>query len=589
MSAGLVKKLLPCVDIEEDKKQPVQANGHTPKPEPALERTPTIMIRFSQVLKQQKMQQHTAIGAVLLRAKLQVLESDVRQNRLVGVSQLMELTVDERDIGGSGASSPQEWWERHRGPQCSLPYALSVSLISYDARQMPLDTQISLLGFETEFERRMGERVPRDSSMRDHILIGKHEMPLGDKPRTLLTRPLVCTEPLTKLSFASVEAVGFNSAYFWKEQARRVPESKRARIARLFFRGPPTELNDATMQHGSDSGSRVAYFTVPLAYRYTSLIQRVHVYLTLQQLRRESVYEIDVDSIDPAVYELPSTSQHYIFEQSSLNAAVRYIDERLVDVHPTFDPKRLKVMLEPLTFDSWTDAWLARENVARTLDNNAHIEQRRRVYLPGERQNLTCEAVFRVYFAVFRQSVLDPAPRAAADAETESETDVPSSQTDVSLPSYVGVPRTSPRTDVAPVESGGSNDYGSWRDFLPPGALDNIPTLVPVPKAVSPGPASPSSQTAKTENPLRANSNSHTTKSDDDDDDDGGEDDEVVFAPRPKLTTDTPCDSGSLTIPDPIGSPLRPTRAPPVPPELGNQTTRLDEIMDVESIQGSLE
>lgn len=433
MSAGLVKKILRCgEDVEPDAEtatareaehsahreliqqpdatraddssigEPAEQQAQPPSNEMRVHdiEVPMIVRKFARVLKRENLVRRTKISCVMLRAELRVLESDVRRG-VVGYSQKMGLFVDATDTGGC---DPKRWWQAINDTLFSMPYALSALLVGYDASEMPFDTQISLRGFSTETERELGTRTPTDAELRDHILYADRVVPRGSKPFSLLTRPLVCEEPITGVTFASIEAVGFSSQDFWSNRvARRVPESKAASVARLFARPPPDSAAAAAV-HGSDSGGRGFYY-VPLEYHYTSLLVRVHVYLTLQALRRDSVYEIDAESIDPATYELPTNSKFVIFESGSLMAAIRYIDERLVNVHPVFQPGRLRAMLEPHQYNNWTDAWNSRQNTGRTLNavSQAHGEAQRRVEYAGESKTLSCHATFLIFYATFRR------------------------------------------------------------------------------------------------------------------------------------------------------------------------------------------
>src|SRR5690606_33738890 len=108
-----------------------------------------------------------------------------------------------------------------------------------------------------------------------------------------------------------------------------------------------------------------------LHYDFASLLLRVHIYLTLQQLRRATIYEIDLDAIDESLYQTHYDNENLIFQRDSLNAAVAYVRDNLVDVHPTFYPTQIAVQLEPHCHASWYDAWTAEKNKQAVLEDSA--------------------------------------------------------------------------------------------------------------------------------------------------------------------------------------------------------------------------
>lgn len=471
MSADLVRKVFPCFNVDD------KAHVGGAVTEAATVRgvsandVPTILRKFTRVLATQKMLGYTKLDHVVLRARLQVQESDVRRG-VIGYQQTMQLLIDDN------ATSHEQWQARFTDPRCSMPHALSVLLVSYDASQMPFDTQISLRGFDTEYERRMGERVPCDSSLRDYIMLAESAKPRGDSPFALLTRPLVCTEALTMVEFASIEAIGFSSRTFWKYIVQRVSEGKAASMARLFSRSVVTDA-PALSADSDSAGSGALYYTVPLAYRFTSLLTRVHVYLTLQRLRRESVYELDLDSVDSAVYQLPSTSEFVIFERSSLHAVVRYIDERLADVHPIFHPSKLRVTIEPVNSESWTHAWTARNNAGRVLDALAlaNGSSKRVVECVGESKELSCEATFIVYYALFRQPPSGDPLHALLSCDTTNSLERDSHDEGDESSSYTTQTNTiaDDQTAVARAKA----NYGSLNDWVDEAQMARIDAALP--------------------------------------------------------------------------------------------------------------
>lgn len=468
MSNALIRRLT-CANDDDDGPAQVQAAPAALPAVVASDDPPLILKQFARLLVQQNLIKDILISRVTIRASLRVLESDVRKGQ-IGYTQRMELLVD--DVNGG---DPSKWWESVSNPSMSLPYALGVMLTSYDAAEMPIDTQISLRGFQTEHELRMGVRATRDTSCRDHIMLGNTAVPTGSPAVSLLTRPLVCTEPLTGKAFGSVEAIGFSSKQFWKLVVR-VADKKTASVARLFTR---TTYEPASDVHHSDSAPRNGYSLVPLSYRFTSLIERVHVYLTLQRIRRESVYEILPEAIDPSTYELPTTSTHLIFETNALVSAVRFIDERLVDVHPTFQPSELHATIEPLQYDSWTEAWEARENMTRSLNAVATTrgEVRRRVPYSGENKSLSCQVCFVIYYAIMRQNQMAAIERYITDADADTSSlnedgtrDQPIAATP-RKPLFLGTVDSIDDSKHESMHGSDGKPYVDWNKILPATAL----------------------------------------------------------------------------------------------------------------------
>lgn len=552
--------------------------------------TPNMLKNMARVLVEQNLRKDVFVQKVLLRASCRLRESDLRSGKS-GRTQTMDLMIDPDDGGGgddatkSAAVTPDEWWRWLNQGDCTLPYALAVQLVGYDMSQMPFDLQVTLKGFATSGGRYMADRAFTyiDAPLNDVIVRRGCKVPRHTQtPESLLSRPLVCTERLTGVRFASIEAVGFDSRYFWALVAVRANEAKNSDYARFFVSlgTSATVGGDPSALHGSASNSgRYGFYYVPKKYRFTSLLVRVHTYLVLQRVRHESTYEIEPDAINARHYKLQETDENVIFEANSLKEVVRYVDDCLVNAHPLFFPMKCTANLQPVMHTSWMDAWTAyrnAENARNVIEQvrSAGVEYHR---LDQEDKEFTCTLEFLIHFVVFRQygNLFEPpldsgngadigaglhariSGTSTVDGEnaTDSVTEhdegytvrnnlqtVRRDEDPILTPSthYGVLPITITSQESSPNSHGHSPGYGSWRDFVPNLAVRQVA------RADADADASESQTTAVATEYTRPRSN--TTESDDDD------------ALADKLDDDVPSttDNGEEF--------LRPARSPPTPP-----------------------
>lgn len=363
---------------------------------------PAIVDSFDRLLKEHQLADHTKTGFVVLNASFQVDESAVRRGTL-SLERDMNISVGgelKRRIFIDSAHTTRR--EAH---------ALSVVLTAFDMSEMPFDCQLSMRGFRLAQERRLGQRQQSDACLRDYILLAKRKQQRGQRrPDTLLVRPLVCQCPLTGVSFGSIEATGFNSTDLFQKVVELVDESsdpERAGALAKLFGARRTTLGDELF--GGAAGLATAdghaptkrFYLLPYAYQFTALIARVHTYLTVRALRQNRAHSIPEKSIDFSLYELPFSSKHLIVPADELQTVVAFIDNSLVDVHPTFDPLGLGATLSPFGYPSWTEAWNA--NVG---DRRARKGYKEAVF--------KCNATLIVFYAF-----LEPQSPPASDTEAE--------------------------------------------------------------------------------------------------------------------------------------------------------------------------
>jgi len=240
----------------------------------------------------------------------------------------------------------------------TLPYALEVACTGYNTEAMPIDLQLRMIGVNTQRE--------GDPAVRDHVLPARSRVPRNsDEPHSLLTTALALHDEANDLSFASVEALGFDSRAFWDKVALAVPPAENRRAAALFPSAALLGASLATLDESSTGGRALAtrYYRVPLDYYYLGLLMRVHKYLGLRDARDH----LPSCAIDARRWKVPLGSRHATFERAALEQTVRFVDARLVDAHPLFSPRNIAFRALPYDESDWKSAWDKRQSVSRAI------------------------------------------------------------------------------------------------------------------------------------------------------------------------------------------------------------------------------
>ncbi len=326
------------------------------------------------------------IGYAILRAEFDVSESDIRRGQLE-----LECPMRVSFIGNA---------PNHIGIDTALagtkPYALSAALVGYDTRALPFDVQVALTG------------VSDADSLRDCILLGRDLAERGSKtckPHALLTRPLVCHEPLTGSSFGSIEAIGFDAQQLRSnvlEHVTAADQPERAqRFAQLFGQRQAALANlgvllDATLSCAGGGGGSGAsqllrsFYLVPTVYEFTKLLVRVHLFLTMRAVR---IARISSPAIDMSLYEVPYSRGHMVFPAAELDEVIDFINTHLVGAHPSFLAGSLSARISPFNYASWSDAW---SNVVAPHDPAVPLDERR----------LSCAAEFVIFYVSFARGTV---------------------------------------------------------------------------------------------------------------------------------------------------------------------------------------
>lgn len=340
------------------------------------------------------------IGYVLMHAQVDVSESDIRRGQLAPEQ---PMRVEFR-----GANA------HHLGIDMALaqtmPYALSATLVGYDTRALPFDAQLSLTGM-TDAE-----------ALRSCILLSRDHVERGKtcKPHALLTRPLVCHEPRTGVQFSSIEAIGFDALQLRNNVLEHVtfaeqPE-RTMRLAQLFGQRQAAlaglgALLDATMSSaGAASSSTLLrnFYLVPTVYEFTSLLARVHLFLTMRAVRVART--TNQATLDTSLYEVPFSRGHMVFPASELDEVIEFISAHLADAHPKFTAKSIGVRIAPFNYANWSDAWTA---VVAPHDPA----------VPPDERRLSCSADFVIFYVSFARGTVagDAQARPLAPAATTTK------------------------------------------------------------------------------------------------------------------------------------------------------------------------
>ena len=392
-----------------------------PKLVPLEKEVPPIVQQFITLIKEQELAVHHKIGFVVFDTVVKISESDMRRGTLA-FERDMNVTV-----GGE---------LRHRimidcaQTQRQRPHALSVVLSAFDMSQMPFDCQLMLRGFELAQEKRLGQRKKSDALLRDCVLVANKAQSRGMfEPDALLTRPLVCRDPVTGITFGSVEAIGFSSRDLFRNVVVLINERTDARRARQLAR-----------LFGQEEHS--GFYLLPRDYQYTSLLTRVYAYLKLRQLRAQG----DGD-FDRCEYELPFASDTIVMPARDMENVVEFIDSKLVDVHPVFDPTAVSMSLSPFGYASWTEAW------------NDRVGESRAAVRGFKEREFQCKATLLAFYAFFE-------PRSPACSDNEESASSSSSHSSFSLypeeDSVIAVPEQMNTVSTVTTSSSESSGGGSY-------------------------------------------------------------------------------------------------------------------------------
>lgn len=269
-------------------------------------------------------------------------------------------------------------------------FVCDVRIVDYDTRAMPFDVQLTFqLDKSTDeavrrvhAKRQMYQSAGRslNYSMRDVLLPQRCHVSSCTSPRRngssgdseeavygvpaqqLLRGPCVLDDRLSQVQLGSVEALQFSSQHLFKNVVRNVygvSTTMARRLAMLFH-------DD---EH-SDSADEYDFCLVPTDYAYCSLLERVHMYLALNEYAKHAPLNEPFETLDRALYELPFVMQWVVFRTARLRCVASFIETTLTSRHAHFDPMRVVAFCTPFAVGSWLDAWQRQVHV-RTTRNAA--------------------------------------------------------------------------------------------------------------------------------------------------------------------------------------------------------------------------
>lgn len=328
--------------------------------------------------------------------------------------------------------------DRHlfeEGPvPAQLPLALAIERTAYDTTHMPVDVQLELRGLRPQFagvndDKSLSRDGERPVLLRDDVLHPQEQVHRTDgSRRSLLSSALVFSEPLSQTKFSSIEAIGFRSKFFFDHIVTRVPDQLAVRYQRLFWQraGALSPGSSNKSLHAAASVPQ-GFYWVPASYKYTVLLISVHTYLAVQDLA------LDISALDPALYELPTAHNRVLFEYGALHAAVDFIDERLLGIHPRVYPRALSLAATPFAAVDW----------------QAVVDERRAVSLAqfdADSASTPMELLVEhsVYYAFFNNAEEAPVLHTATSRSSTPGTD--------SEASYAGTPDDDDEDDEVSLE-----------------------------------------------------------------------------------------------------------------------------------------
>jgi len=301
------------------------------------------------------------------------------------------------------------------------PLVLAIERVCYDTVAMPIDVQVELLGLEPQFtlatdidapvappavDNAIGRGI-RSSSLRDDLWSARQKREPGDSRKLLLCAATPYSEPAANACFCSIEAIGFDSLFFFEHIVQRVPDEIAERLPRLFWsKGvaySPTS-SAKTLHHGAGQS---AFYWVPLLYKYTTLLLNVRAYLVAQKLYANGD-DIDRHPLSRAVDDLPQGESKVLFEYTDLHAVTTFIDEQLIGIHPRFCINDFRVDIVPLAYDTWAAAMEARTahgSLSRVL--TAYDSASTDANANRQTGSMRCDGEFDVYY-IFSDNAHEP-------------------------------------------------------------------------------------------------------------------------------------------------------------------------------------
>jgi hypothetical protein len=249
-----------------------------------------------------------------------------------------------------------------------LPLALVIERTAHDTTLMPVAVQLGLRGLRSQFapppsdgadDRSLSSEDALLAQIRDDLLDPQEKVRCVGGGRTLLSSVLMFHEPRSQTSFTSIDAIGFQVDFFFAHVATRVPNDLAVRYQRLFWRRRDARSPGSSNKslHGLAGGAHDFYW-VPASYKYTALLLSVHAYL--------SAHDAAGPACGTTVHELPTTHNCVLFEYGALHAAVDFIDEQLLGIHPRIYPRTLELTAVPFA----TVDWQALRDERRTADGD---------------------------------------------------------------------------------------------------------------------------------------------------------------------------------------------------------------------------
>lgn len=236
-----------------------------------------------------------------------------------------------------------------------LPLALVIERTAHDTTLMPVAVQLGLRGLRSQFapppcdgadDRSLSTEDALLVQIRDDLLDPQEKVRCVGGGRTLLSSVLMFNEARSQTSFTSIDAIGFQVDFFFAHVATRVPNELAMRYQRLFWRrrGALSPGSSNKSLHGMAGGAHDFYW-VPASYKYTALLTSVHAYL--------SAHDIAGSAPSTTAHELPTTHNCVLFEYGALHAAVDFIDEQLLGIHPRIYPRTLELTAVPFAAVDW--------------------------------------------------------------------------------------------------------------------------------------------------------------------------------------------------------------------------------------------